>query len=76
MEEHKIYTTDEDISYGKGGFHFCLRLEDTLRYFDGFERNVVIIEVTGFGNYHEYWDDYYEYYDMYAYEYMEIFVYL
>lgn len=48
------------------GFHFCERLEDTLRYFDVMNSNVLFAEVIGSGDVVEYSDEYYGYYDMYA----------
>ncbi len=68
FKEEKSYHTDGEISFGLNGkgFHFCKRLEDTLRYFDTFENSIVIAEVIGSGKIVEYHDDYYEYYDLYA----------
>ena len=44
FKEDKSYHTDGEISFGLNGkgFHFCKRLEDTLRYFDTFENSIVI----------------------------------
>ena len=58
--------------FGKNGFHMCKRLEDTLRYFDAFNDEIEIAYVKGFGNIHESFDDYNEYYDMYSVENLEI----
>lgn len=64
----EIYQVTGPVAFGTrgNGFHFCKRLEDTLRYFDAMEGNVQIAEVIGRGNIAEYYDDYYGYYDMYA----------
>ena len=50
IEINMIYHCNDDISFGKNGFHFCLNLEDTLRYFDAFNESVDITIVKGFGN--------------------------
>lgn len=48
------------------GYHFCQRLEDTLRYFDGMNDKIQIAEVIGSGNVVECCDEYNGYYDMYV----------
>ena len=67
-EEKETYHYDGDVIFHRSGFHMCLNPEDTLRYLDAFENEVVICEVEGSGKSHEYWDDYNEYYDMYSVE--------
>lgn len=64
----EIYQVSGSISFGVrgNGFHFCKRLEDTLRYFDAMDDNIQIAEVIGRGSIVEYYDDYYGYYDMYV----------
>ena len=68
FEEGKIYTADGDIRFGNdgNGFHFCQRLEDTLRYFPAKEEEIDIAKVTSLGTVVESEDNYYGYYDMYA----------
>jgi hypothetical protein len=56
----------EDVKFGESGFHFCKRLEDTLRYFDCRSNNFCICEVIGSGGISEGFDDYYGYYEMYS----------
>ena len=74
FEIGKIYHCDNTIKFGNNGhgFHVCKRLEDTLRYFDAMNEEIDMAKVTCYGNYQEYEDDYNEYYDMYAFEYMII----
>ena len=69
---NKIYQCEGDIVFGKNGFHFCSRLEDTLRYFDTFKEEVSICEVNGFGKCDVRNDEYNGYFDMYACEKMHI----
>lgn len=66
FEEGKIYETDQDIYPKKAGFHFAKRLEDTLRYGNAREEDVIICKVTALGKIIEYEDDYYGYYDLYV----------
>lgn len=68
----KIYHADNKIKFHKNGFHMCTNLEDTLRYFDSFEEDIDIATVSGFGNFDKYDDEYNEFFDMYATEYMLI----
>ncbi len=74
FEVGKTYHCNGEIKFGNNGngFHMCKRLEDTLRYFDAVDDEVIICEVTGHGKYAEGKDDYYEYYDMYSCEYITI----
>lgn len=64
---HHIYSCNDPIIYGKSGFHMCLNLEDTLKYFDK-EKGIEIARVYGFGDYVVHDDDYFGYYDSYAFE--------
>ena len=68
----KTYTVDGDIIFGVHGLHMCLRLEDTLRFFDTFNEEISICEVIGFGEYNKRDDEYNDYYDMYAFRSMYI----
>lgn len=52
------------------GFHMCKYLADVFRYFDS--DNCVVAKVLGSGNYKEYNDEYYGYYDMYVVEKIKI----
>ena len=57
----------QEIKYGVHGygFHFTKRLEDGLRYFDGFNEDVDIAKVVALGKVKEFSYDYYGYYDLY-----------
>ena len=68
----EVYHIDNEILFRKNGFHMCVNLEDTLRYFDSFEENIDIAKVYGFGKINKYDDEYNEFFDMYATEYMII----
>ncbi len=74
FEIGKTYHTDGNIKFGNNGngFHMCLRLEDTLRYFDAINDDVDICLVKCYGKYAKGEDDYYDYYDMYSFENMYI----
>ena len=67
-----VYHEENDIKFHYNGFHMCLNLEDTLRYFDAFNSSVDIAKVIGYGNIDEYSDEYNGFYDMYATEYLKI----
>lgn len=73
-ELFKTYHADGTIKFGNNGngFHMCTNVEDTLRYVNTFSEDISICMIAGWGKYSEYNDDYYGYYDMYAYEYMQI----
>lgn len=60
------YICDGEIKFKSNGYHLCTNLEDTLRYFDGINKEVEICEVVGYPEYVKYNDYYYEYYDMYV----------
>ncbi len=71
FEEGMIYSMIFSPRFGNDGrgYHFCKRLEDTLRFFRAMEEEIQIAEVTGLGetvtsDRDE--DEYYGYYDMYS----------
>lgn len=68
FEEGCKYSVSGPAVYGNdgNGFHFCERLEDTLRYFDAMNGDIKIAEVIGSGDIEEYCDEYYGYYNMYS----------
>ncbi len=68
FEEGKEYSVSGEVVFGNAGngFHFCERLEDTLRYVNAMDEEVVIAEVVGSGEIKEAYDDYNGYYDMYV----------
>lgn len=74
FEVGKIYHIKGKIKFGNNGngFHICLNLEDTLRYYDAMNEEVDIAQVICYGSIIENSDEYYGYYDMYACEYMII----
>lgn len=70
----KIYFEPGFIKFGTlgNGFHMCKNIEDTFRYFDCIDKNVDICLVKGSGDFVEYSDEYYGYYDMYSVQKLEI----
>ena len=74
FEIGRVYHSEGETKFGidGNGFHMCERLEDTLRYYDAMNKDVDICIVNCYGNYDTKNDYYYDYFDMYAYEYMEI----
>ena len=68
FEVGETYEISGPLKFGNNGngFHFCERLEDTLRYFPAMEEEIEIACVTALGNIEEYEDNYYGYYDMYC----------
>ena len=64
MEPNKLYKVNEDIKFRKKGFHFCLRLEDTLRYFGEIDDKKEICKIIALGDIDWYNDYYNEYFDM------------
>ena len=66
--EGETYSIDEKPKFGINGvgFHFCERLEDTLRYFPAMEEEIKLAQVTGLGDFVTREDDYWGYYDMYS----------
>ena len=69
-----VYEVEGDARFGNdgNGFHFCKRLEDTLRYFDAMNFDVSICEIVGNGKSVSFSDEYNGYYDLYCVEKMEI----
>lgn len=74
FEIGKIYSVTGEIKFGNNGngFHMCTNLEDTLRYFDGFNDEIDICEVIGFGKFIMFEDTYYDYHDMFSVEKIQI----
>lgn len=66
LEIGKIYESNGAPIFQHNGFHMCERMEDTLRYFDAFGGDVDICRVIGYPPFHDYYDDYYGYYDMHS----------
>ena len=68
FKEGETYTCDGSLKFGNdgNGFHFCKRLEDTLRYFPAMEEEIDIAKVTALGDLVESEDDYYGYFDMFC----------
>lgn len=68
FEENKTYYAQGPLRFGNdgNGFHFCRRLEDTLRYFPAMEEKIQIAKVTSLGEYEIFNDEYYGYYDLYV----------
>lgn len=68
FEEGAVYNVLGPAVFGNNGngYHFCRRLEDTLRYVDGMNSNIQIAEVIGIGDIKKSSDEYYGYYDMYV----------
>ena len=62
----KKYVLIGKLKWGKNGFHFCSRPEDTLRYVDSWNDEIDIVEIEGSGDLILYEDEYYGYYDMYC----------
>ena len=60
------YGLSGELKFGNNGngFHFCTNLEDTLRYVDG--ANAIIVMVEALGNLKQYDDEYNGYYDMFV----------
>lgn len=58
---------------GRHGYHMCINIEDTFRYFGGINNSdIVVCEVIGSGNMVCFADEYYGYYDMYSVEKIQI----
>ena len=68
--EGETYQVEGEIKFGNdgNGYHMCTALSDVFRYVDATEKNVLVAEVTGRGEYAKYDDIYYGYYDMYSFE--------
>ena len=74
FEEGKKYITNGPIKFGNdgNGFHMCKNIEDTFRYYDALNNDVKVCKVEGSGKIVNFSDEYYEYFDMYAVEQIEI----
>ena len=66
LELDKKYICNEPVKFKSKGYHICTNLEDTLRFFDGMNKQVDICEAIGYPEYVKYDDEYFGYYDMYA----------
>ena len=68
FELEKTYTTDGKISFGNtgNGYHFCRNIEDTFRYFDVENDDIIVAEVTAFDDIVTHNDEYNGFYDMYS----------
>ena len=64
MEPNKIYKIDENIKYHQKGYHFAMNLEDTLRYVNGLEEEIIICQIEALGIIKWNNDEYYGYYDL------------
>ena len=63
---NKYYLNSGVPIWSKNGFHFCVRPEDTLRYVDGFNDEIEMVEVEASGTMILHEDEYYGFYDMYV----------
>lgn len=59
--EGKIYTTQTLPIAKANGYHYCQKLEDTLRYNNGLEEEIIICQVKAVGHIAEYYDEWYGY---------------
>lgn len=68
FEVGKTYFCPGKIEYGVNGngFHFCENIEDTLRFFNAMNEEIIICEVVGMGEILSYDDEYNGYYDMHV----------
>jgi len=69
FEVGKVYSITGPLQFGTSGngYHFCLNLEDTLRYVDAMNEPVNIAKITSLGEISaEITDEYNGYYDMYV----------
>ena len=64
IKPNTTYVLQDKLKIKKNGFHFCKRLEDTLRYFDGLKEDIIICKVKALGDIIWYEDNYYDYYDI------------
>lgn len=64
IRTNTTYVLQDKLKIKKNGFHFCKRLEDTLRYFDGLKEDIIICKVKALGDIIWYEDNYYDYYDI------------
>lgn len=76
FEVGKSYSTFGEVKpgvTGRHGYHMCMNIEDTFRYFGGINNSsVAVCLVIGSGDIVSFSDDYYGYYDMYAVEKIQI----
>lgn len=61
QEVRKNYEMYEMPVYQTTGYHYCERLEDTLRYYDAMNDEVDICDVVGFGDIATFYDSYNDY---------------
>lgn len=68
FEIGKLYKVQNEIKFGTcgNGFHFCENFEDTLRYFDAIDDDIILTKVEATGKIVEYNDEYYGFYNMYC----------
>lgn len=68
FEEGETYSVSGELKFGLdgNGFHFCKRLEDTLRYVPAMEEEVSIAKVKSSGEKIERIDEYYDYHDIFV----------
>ena len=45
IKPNTTYVLQDKLKIKKNGFHFCKRLEDTLRYFDGLKEDIIICKI-------------------------------
>ena len=64
MKEKSLYRLNKNVIYHKEGFHFCIRLEDTLRFFGGVDEEKYICKIRALGDISWGEDEYNGYYDM------------
>ena len=60
------YKLNGNLIWRENGFNFCTNPEDTLRYVDAYNEDIVFTLVEGSGELVLYEDEYYGFYDMYA----------
>lgn len=65
-ELNKKYLYEGKIKFKQSGFHFCKNMEDVLRYYNSFERDIEICLIKAEDVIEDYDDDYYGYYDMHS----------
>lgn len=63
LELGKTYEIDGPIKYGNRGFHMSEYMEDTLRYFDAMNKEIVVCYVKGSGDIIYRHDEYNDTYD-------------
>ena len=64
LEVGKEYISNTDPKFGARGFHFCINIEDSFRYFDCFNNEVDVCIILASGKIDIYNDEYNGYYDM------------